>query len=206
MPAEAPHDADPGLGFQDSDLLRFRAWPENQNSMVNVTTAFTYSFCGEKSLGQACQASLMWTKLSQQSCSYILFSSISYMYREQTSVWAKTTLISVCWHPIKFECTRHKHLCDSYWCGSGCWLELTARCSLPGKAIACYLEWELIVLTAARSSFAPWTVPENRCVMCHILNRWTCHMRLTVVIQLSLTLWVNSSSLLHQSLNRQKKC
>lgn len=89
------------------------------------------------------------------SFSFILFSSISYMYRERTSVRAKSALIAVCWHSTKFVCTRNKHLYDSYWCGSGCWFELTARCCLPGKVIACYLGRELIVLIAARTSFLP---------------------------------------------------
>lgn len=48
------------------------------------------------------------------SFSFILC-SISYMYRERTSVSAKSALIGVCWHLIKFVCTRHKHLHDSYW-------------------------------------------------------------------------------------------
>lgn len=77
---------------------------------------------------------------------------------------------------------------------------------LPSRESHRLLFRELIVLIAARSSFAPRPVPENRCVTCHILNRWTCHMPLKVFIQLSFTLWVNSSSLLQQSLNRQKKC
>lgn len=81
---------------------------------------------------------------------------------------------------------------------------LLTHCSLPGKAITSCLGRELIVLIAAQSSPAPRPVPENRCEMCPILSRWTCYIPLTVVVQLSLTLWVNSSSILHQSPNRQR--
>lgn len=137
---------------------------------------------------------------------FILFSSISHIYRERTSMWTRSNLIAVCWYPVKFQLTRHKHWYNSYWCGSGCWFELATQSFLPGKAIAFKLGREFIVLVAAWSSFPPRPVPENRCVMCHVLNRWTCHMPLKLVIQLSLTLWMNSSSLLHQSLNRQKMC
>lgn len=107
-----------------------------------------------------------------------------------------------CWHPIKSVCWY-----DSCWCGSGPWFELAAHLLLPSW-VSHHLLFRkgAIVSGAARRSSAPRPVPENRCVTCHILSRWTCHMPLKVVIQLSLTLWVNSSSLLHQSLNRQKEC
>lgn len=176
--------------------------------MDNVTTAFTYSLFGKKSLAQACQRSLMWTKLLQQNWSLFLSFSVLFLTCIESGHLCRQNLLSLGFADTSSNlCARGTSTCMIHTgCGSGCWFELTARCSLPGKAIACYFGRELIVLIAAWSSFAPRPVPENRCVTCHILNRWTYHMPLKVVIQLSLTLWVNSSSLLHQSLNRQKKC
>lgn len=65
-----------------SDILRFRSnriqsTTIKPNWYDSVTAAFTYSLFGEKSLGQACQESLLWTKLLQQNCS--LFLSFSFL-------------------------------------------------------------------------------------------------------------------------------
>lgn len=45
-------DVESDLRFPDSDLLRFRAWSENQKGTDDVTSSVTYSFFGEKGQGQ----------------------------------------------------------------------------------------------------------------------------------------------------------
>lgn len=139
----------------------------------------------------ACQESLIWTKLLQQNCS--LFLSLSFLlfptYIGSRRLCGRNLLsLQFADTPVKFVCTGREHLYNSYWCGSGCGCELAAQRSLAGKATACCFGRELIVLVAALSSFAPRPVPANRCVTCHILNRWTCHMPLKAIIQISLTL------------------
>lgn len=156
--------------------------------MDSVTAAFIYSLFGWRSLGQACQESLIWAKLLQQNWSFFL--SLSFLlfptYIGSGGLCGRNLLsLQFANTPIKFVRTGHEHLYNSYRRGWGCGLELAAPCSLAGKASACYLGRELI---AARSSFAPRPVPENRCVTCHILNRWTCHMPLKAIVQISLTL------------------
>lgn len=154
--------------------------------MVNVTTAVTHSLFGEKSLGQASQQVLMWAKLLQENCS--LFLSLSCLLLPTCVVsghlWANSVLCGVLLAP------HQTCVLNSCWCGSGPRLELAAHSLLPS--------WESHPLffrkgaDSVDSSSAPRPVPENRFVTCPVHGRWMCHMPLKVVLQLSLTLWMNS--------------
>lgn len=139
--------------------------------------------------GSACQESLTWAKLLREICSLFL---------------------PVLFHPLP-TCLGNRGLCGQnlysllfaeplqvrvQWAEAPAWFLLVGfrmlvRDYFQGKVLLVCLGRQLIVLIAAWSSLAPWPVPESRCVMSPFLNRWTCHMPLRVLIQHSLTMWVN---------------
>lgn len=89
------------LRFPDSDLLRFRAWSENQKGTEDVTSSVTYSFLVRRvrvSLSGEFDVSKAFTRdLFPLSSS--LISSTSHLLRKQRSVWAKAVFTAVCWTP-----------------------------------------------------------------------------------------------------------
>lgn len=128
-----------------------------------------------------------------------LISPTSHLLRKQRSVWAKPVFTAVCWTPLS-QSAVGRSTCMVPAGG----VQDASKRLLPGKGTACLFREaaDSSLLIAAWSSLAPWPVPESRCVMSPFLNRWTCHMPLRVLIQHSLTMWVNRFK---ASLGKKKK-